>query len=395
MKIVMLCDFYNDSLQYQENLLSKYYIKNGHQVTIIASTFDDPFDYISDKYDKNLKARQYYYNGIRIIKQPYTLNILNKLRRLKNVLGILKQEKPDLIFVHDIHLNISDAIQYKKVNPGCRIIMDYHADYSNSAKNWISLNILHKVIRKYILNKARKYIDKIFYVVPSSKIFLHKVYGIPENEMELLILGADIDRVKEIKLSDERNLIRNKYNIQAGELVIFTGGKLNKGKKTDLLIEVFQKLQNPILHMFIVGDAGSEDAAFKNLLLKLSDNNVRIHFTGWLSGYDVYRYMSASDLAIFPSSQSVLWQQSISMELPLIVGDTGSQSISYLNKYGNIIILDKDEITSETIERNIIRLINNRTFLENMKLGAIKTTEEFLNYDKIILKTIYPIELDI
>lgn len=38
MKILMICEFYDDVLEYQENLLAKYYALNGHEVTIITST---------------------------------------------------------------------------------------------------------------------------------------------------------------------------------------------------------------------------------------------------------------------------------------------------------------------------------------------------------------------
>ena len=48
MKIVMLCDFYFESLEYQENLLVRYYRKHGHEVVVIASTFDSVFDYYNE-----------------------------------------------------------------------------------------------------------------------------------------------------------------------------------------------------------------------------------------------------------------------------------------------------------------------------------------------------------
>ena len=35
----------------------------------------------------------------------------------------------------------------KKKNTNCKMILDYHADYSNSAHGWLSLNILHKIIK--------------------------------------------------------------------------------------------------------------------------------------------------------------------------------------------------------------------------------------------------------
>lgn len=40
MKILMLCDLYIEDAEYQENLMTKYYKKLGHEIIIIASLFD-------------------------------------------------------------------------------------------------------------------------------------------------------------------------------------------------------------------------------------------------------------------------------------------------------------------------------------------------------------------
>ena len=76
------------------------------------------------------------------------------------------------------------------------------------------------------------------------------------------------------------------------------------------------------------------------------------------------------------------------MWLPLIVGDTGSQSISYLNEYKNIIILNKNDIKTDIIAQNIKELIENKQLRNEMKIGAEKITNKMLNWDTLILKTL-------
>ncbi|RFN32554.1 hypothetical protein, partial [Salmonella enterica] len=73
-KILMLCDFYNKNLEYQENLLTRYYIKHGHEVVVIASTFESVFDYYDDKHDKNIKAHTFFDGKAKIIKLQYRYN---------------------------------------------------------------------------------------------------------------------------------------------------------------------------------------------------------------------------------------------------------------------------------------------------------------------------------
>ena len=53
MKILMLCELYIENLEYQENLLVKYYRKHGHEVTVITSTYDNVFDYYNNQHDNS------------------------------------------------------------------------------------------------------------------------------------------------------------------------------------------------------------------------------------------------------------------------------------------------------------------------------------------------------
>ena len=238
----MLCDFYNENLEYQENLLTKYYTKHGHEVVVIASTYDSVFDYYSESHDNSRPAKTYYDGKSKIIKLRYRFNFLNKLRAYTSILPILNSESPDLIFVHDIIPNMLEAVSFIKRHPECRMIMDYHADYSNSGKNWISLLILHGVIRKWYLDRSRKYISKIFPVVPAGVKFLHEVYKVPYDEMEVLPLGADTDLGKQCKSSENLSNLWAKYKLDANSKVILTGGKLGPRKQTEILIRAFNKL---------------------------------------------------------------------------------------------------------------------------------------------------------
>lgn len=390
MKIVMLCEFFNENLEYQENLLVKYYIKHGHQVTVITSTIDSVFDYYADKHDINAPTREYTYNKAKIIKLQYaSISFKNRLRKYKNITTILENEKPDLIYVHDIMLNILEAVAYKKKHKECKMIMDYHADYSNSAQSWLSLNLLHKIIRRrFYFDRAKKHISKIFPIVPAGFIFLNEVYGVPYSDMELLPLGADTDLGYEVRFNKEGLNIRQKLGISQEAFVIFTGGKLTSAKKTELLIEAFLRLNSTNAHLIIVGESSKADSSYKENLLKRAINNPKIHFVGWLNNTDIYKYLNASDIAVFPASQSILWQQAISMHLPLIVGDIGGQSIAYLNLYENIIILEKEDITVTNLVKHISKLNQDRFLLDEMKRGAEKVTNEMLNWDNLIKKTL-------
>ncbi len=388
MKIVMLCDFYDEKVQYQENLLGKYYVKHGHQVTVIAATFDNSFAFQSASYDESAPARQYYDGRVKVIKLPYSLNLLNRLRRFRGVDAILNAERPDLIFLHDMHLNLTDAARYRRLHNGCRIVMDYHADYSNSGRNWFSLNVLHKLIRRSLFCRYRSSIDRIFPVVPASATFLREVYGVEDADMELLPLGADTDLAESAKLERTGTAMRRRLGIADDDLVIFTGGKLTPAKRTHLLVEALQQVADPRLHLLVVGDVVPEDAGYMRRLISASSGSSQVHFVGWVDAAEVYRLMEGCDFAVFPASQSVLWQQALAMGLPLIVGQVGVQDPSYLNANGCMVILKEGSIRSEVIADRIRELIRQPALLAERQAAARRTANELLNYDRIILQTL-------
>jgi 1,2-diacylglycerol 3-alpha-glucosyltransferase len=388
MKIVMLCEFYDETLEFQENLLVKYYRRHGHEVTVICSTFDSVFDYYNDRYDPSKPARTYEDHGARIVKLPYRYNLLNRLRAYTRIDRLLEEAQPDLIYVHDIMPNLPEAIAYQRRHPGCRVILDYHADYSNSGKNWVSLKILHGVLRKWFLDRARPHLSRIFPVVPASAVFLNEVYGVPHGEMEVLPLGADMDAVRRIRAEGVRESLRRTLGIGMEETVIFTGGKMTPYRRTEVLFDAVGQLQQFPIRIVVAGDSDAQGRAYRDRLHDLAADRNDILFTGWLSKEDVYRHMLMSDLAVFPAGQSIMWQQAIASGLPLIVGDVGSQDISYLNLADNIVILPKEKIRAESLAEALVSVLGTPGRLAAMGEGATRVAEEHLDWDRLIWRTL-------
>jgi glycosyltransferase involved in cell wall biosynthesis len=388
MKILMLCDFYHEQFEYQEQLCAKFYARRGHAVTVVASTEESLFAYVGDRHDNRRPAKTYVYDRIKVMRLPYRYNILHRLRAFQPLDDLLEAEAPDLIFVHDIMLNLPDCVRYVRRHPRTRMIMDYHADYSNSGSSVLSRRILHGVCRKWFLDRARPHLSRIFPVVPGSATFLHEVYKVPFEEMELLPLGADVEAAAAARLSGARQEVRASLGIGAGDVVIVTGGKLVPAKKTELLLEAAGRLRQFPLHVVIVGEAASDHAAYGAELSRQAAADPRIHMTGWLDREGLNRHLAAADLAVFPASQSIMWQQAIAMGLPLIVGDTGHQDVSYLNGERNIIVLAASEIRPDRIAAAIASVIGNPSRMRAMSEGALRVADEHLNWDRLLQRTL-------
>ena len=102
----------------------------------------------------------------------------------------------------------------------------------------------------------------------------------------------------------------------------------------------------------------------------------------------IYEHFAISDIAVFPASQSILWQQAISMGLPLIAGNTGGQSIQYLNLCDNIVILPKAEINEKRIETEIERILTDPAIYQKMHEGALKVSAKELDWNALIERTL-------
>lgn len=393
MKILMVCEFFDDALDYQENMLARAYHRMGHEVVVVSSTILHLNDYIRDG-DRGLGERheQHHEWGL-LIRVPFQFNVLHRLRRFKSILQIIEDVHPDLLYFHDIILNLDEGIRYVRANPDCAMIMDYHGDASNSGANWLSRRILHGVFRKMLLDWARPYLRKIFPVTPGSADFLRGLYLVPDAEMELLPLGTDQLYAHQVLASGARERVRAQLGIAPDALVTFSGGKLSPMKRTEELLLAAEGMCDLPIHVILVGAADPAHQDYAASLSVLARRNPRVHAVGWQDRDGVYAHMAASDIAVFPASQSVLWQQALGMGLPLILSERSKglravQHVGYLNRHDNVVILDHELPFAGQIAAHLRRLETDRAALSRMAEGAKRTAAEMLDYSVIAKRTL-------
>ena len=159
---LMLASFYIDNYSYQENLLPKYHKLQGHEVSIVASlfTFDE-----NGKSAWLTEAKKYINEyGIPVARLAFKNNKADKiLRRYKGLKYELERFKPDVLFIHGVQFNdIRVVVKYLKSHPNVRVYADNHADFSNSAKNWISRYIQHRIMWRGCAQKINKYVTRFY-----------------------------------------------------------------------------------------------------------------------------------------------------------------------------------------------------------------------------------------
>ena len=379
MKIVHICLAgigLTDGWSYQENLLTKYHRKLGYEVSIITSFW------VRNKtggFEKSKKSNYINENGCKVrrlaIKQK--LKPSYKFKKYKDLYITLKEEEPNIIFIHNVQfLDILKIAKYVRKRPNVKVYVDNHTDTSNSATNWISLNLLHKIIWKYCANMILPYTTKFYGVLPARVDFLLEVYKIPKEKVELLNMGMDDDRVPFSKNDTIKNEIRNKYHIKPNDFLIMTGGKIDIAKKqTLLLMEAIKKIEKHDVKLIVFGSVCKE---LKEEINSLCDNSI-VQYIGWIDVDDAYQYFASSDLVVFPGRHSVFWEQVAGLGIPMLVKYW--KGTTHIDVGGNCEFLYEE--TVDEIKDKIENLLNNKKLYENMKVVAEKIGMERFSYLKI------------
>lgn len=319
MKVVHLClgGSLTDGWSYQDNLLPKYHRKMGYEVTVIASRWAHKNN---SSFYKFPKQDYFLDDGIHMIRLEIKNKdtIKNRFKKYEHVYESIEKESPDILFVHGCqYLDIRNVVRYAKKNPKVIIYVDNHADYSNSASNFISQKILHGIIWKKCAKSIEPYTKKFYGVLPARVDFLKNVYKIPEEKIELLVMGADDEKIMTASKKEATKIeIRRKYGIAEQDFLIVTGGKIDLAKtQTLLLMEAVRKIPNSKIRLVVFGSVVPE---LQDKVNELADGK-KVQYIGWLNTDESYPVFSAADLVAFPGRHSVFWEQVAGQGIPMLV----------------------------------------------------------------------------
>lgn len=380
MKIVHICmSQYSDGWTYQENLLTKYHKILGYDVEVITSMFC----YKEGKLVEDTRTDFIDINGVKVNRlKKKSSGLLGKVSLYEHFYETLETIRADIIFSHGCqYKDTVNVIKYIKKYPKTKLFVDNHADFTNSATNFFSFNILHKIIWRHYAQILVPYTEKFWGVLPARVDFLTNVYGIPKTKCDLLVMGADDEFVEMAGTEEKIKSLRNKYKISENDFLIVTGGKIDKAKiQTVNLMEVVSKIKEDNIKLMVFG---AIDAEIKDQVMQWVDGN-KVMYVGWVTPEQSYQYFAAADLVVFPGRHSVFWEQVVGQGIPMIVKDwTGTH---HVDVGGNVQFL-KCSNTDE-IRTLILKIYNNKEQYSDMKDVAQNKGKEVFSYKKISQRSI-------
>ncbi|MEZ8292912.1 glycosyltransferase family 4 protein [Vibrio splendidus] len=375
MKVVHIClsCFYIDGYSYQENILVRKHVELGHDVTVIASTenydnrrkltYVEPSTYIGG-------------DGATVMRIPYR-NIINhsiskKLRVHNGLNSILKELQPDIVMFHGLcGWELKTVVNFCKKRTSVKLYIDSHEDHNNSARSFISKNLLHRLYYKNVIQSCLKDIDKILCISLDVKKFVSEFYGVPNEKLDFFPLGGEVFSDQEYNL--RRFNKRCELNVNNENLIFFQSGKFNQRKKIIQSLEAFINISDSNSYLFLAGDFDEE---VRSQCYELIESHERIVFLGWQDSNEIRNLLCAADVYVQPGTQSATMQMSICARCVVIIDNVLSH-VPFVQ--GNGYLLDE----KRTLEDAFSELISNKDYLENMSNASLSIAYDLVDYNKL------------
>lgn len=380
MKILHVCiaSAFTEGMTYQENLLIDEMCRMGHEVTVVSD---------ANMYDSGsiIEVPEGSYKldcGAKLIRKKY-INffgkfVSSKIRAIKGLYDLTIEIEPDVIFHHGLQsYEMLTLRKYVKKHKAVKFYVDSHEDFHNSATNWLSKNILHKLIYKIIIQKTLPYIDKVLCVSSESFEFLNVLYKIPLNRMEYYPLGGVIfDENERVK---KRNKIRKQLGIDEEDILLLHSGKMDELKRTAWILNAMNKVPSDLLKLVLIG---STQGKVKEDVISSVETDNRIMFLGWKNGNELMDFLHACDVYIQPGSQSATMQNAACAGAALAL--FSHESHKYL--FGDSVIYVNSE---DDIVRLLHQIINNKNIVDSYKQKSFAIAVDKLDYRKLAERVIY------
>lgn len=371
---------FNDGWGYQENLLPKYQHLLGNEVVLLVVNRCWAQQKSVTVPCKVFVSRDGFKVIQREIKKVWTRKITNILSHME-IYDVLLDFRPDYIHFHGLVSNtINQVVRYKKrINPQAIIVMDNHLDYN--------IDLLHKkklgisLIRLYyriLFWKNKKYISKVYGVTPWRQQYAVDVFGVPKNMTGVMIMGGDDEMINFQDRDKIRKEVRKQNNIDEKAFLIVTGGKIDKNKKIDLLMEACASI--PSIQLLIFGSVLDD---VKNVFFDLLQKNSNLIYIKWASTQEQYNFYFAADLVVFPGQHSVMWEQACAAKTPCLFGKW--PGMDHVNNGGNCDFIE--DVSVSGIRSKILEIISTDKYDSMKKVARSNATDIYL-YSSIARKSL-------
>lgn len=182
-------------------------------------------------------------------------------------------------------------------------------------------------------NKVNAKIYEYFIAISkyTEKLILEDKY-VKENQVKLLYNAIKTENFQKSISVEERNSLREKFEIKENDNVIIFFGRMIPEKGVKELIESFKKIKNlENSKLLILGNShyGEKVKSEYDIELERISESIKdkIKFTGYIDNEDLYKIHSIADIAVLPSMWEELFGlvfvEAMASGLPIITTKSG------------------------------------------------------------------------
>ena len=322
---------------------------------------DDNYEHImvvSQDYKEQLDRFKPYTSNIYIVPMVREVEAKNDIKAILKVRKILKQIKPDIVYLHSSKAGAIGRIALA-FNFKTKILYNAHGWYFNAQISDKKRKIF-ALIEKILAIKT----DKIINISKSEYESALKYKIAPEKKMCIIENGIDFTKFEN---NDKyREETRKKYYIENNEIVIGVVGRLTEQKDPMTMIKAFELVhkENKNTKLMYVGSGELEEEVKQ--YAKENDILDKVIITGWVN--NVEKYIPAFDIAVLPSKWEgfgLVLIEYMACDKPIIATNVGGIKDIIKDKENGFIVENGNEkqlskkiqeiILKKYVEQNIIK----------------------------------------
>lgn len=232
---------------------------------------------------------------------------------------------------------------------------------------------MHNDFIKPKSKKSRAILKKCKKVIAVSDYIAHKIRSVADyNNVETVINGIKTEAFD--KTYDNREELKNKYNIRQNDFVFMYTGRVTRDKGVLELLNAFKDMTEKYddIKLLIVGSSffnnGKKNKYIKSLE-KIADSiKDKVVFTGYIKHDELYKIYSIADVQVVPSKfedpcpLSVI--EGVVSGKPLIVSNCGG--IPKLVNKNNAEFVENNAEFVKNLQKAMMYMYNNEERMRNM-----------------------------
>ena len=318
---------------------------------------------VSQDYKEQLERFKPYTSNIYIIPMIREVELKNDIKAIYKVRKILKQIKPDIVYLHSSKAGAIGRIALA-FNFRTKIFYNAHGWYFNAQISDKKKKIF-ALIEKMLALKTNKIIN-----ISKSEYESALEYKIA-SERKMCVIENGIDFTKFKNNDKNREETRKKYNIKDNEILIGVVGRLSEQKDPMTMIRAFELVQkeNKNTKLIYVGSGELEESVKQ--YAKEKEILHKVIITGWVN--NVEKYIPAFDIAVLPSKWEgfgLVLIEYMACEKPIIASQVGGIKNIIRNEQNGFLVETNNYamLACKIIETIKNKSINKKFINENKKV---------------------------